>query len=180
MATLNTWAIGAIAGMNFHAKWHYGRPRPEEIAWKITTAELTTADGVPPSIIADVLSMELKRAEDFTAYPEGCPRHPSWPAMHSAASTVSLWTAVVLKDIPADLLCEARRIDYAVAFARTIAGVHYSTDNTAGLNLGAQLLMDKLPDYLEEIYGSNPDVVRNKMNSYLIDWAQFDPESCST
>jgi len=29
MATLNTWSIGAVAPVNFYAKWHVGRPRPE-------------------------------------------------------------------------------------------------------------------------------------------------------
>jgi hypothetical protein len=37
--------------------------------------------------------MHLTRAEDFTHYDEGCPLHPSWPAMHSASSAASLWLA---------------------------------------------------------------------------------------
>jgi hypothetical protein len=98
---------------------------------------LTEDDGGPEGVATAVKSIELYRAEDFTNYDEGCPQLPSWPAMHSASSAASLGLAVV-----ADLMdvqyCHVICTDYAVYFARTVAGVHYTTDNIAGLNLGHQ------------------------------------------
>ena len=72
--------------------------------------------------------MNLRSQFDFTAYAEGSPDHPSWPAMHSAGASASLWIAVVA-DLTPEQLCQARRLDYAIAFARTVAGVHYPDDN---------------------------------------------------
>ena len=179
LAELNTWAIGAVAPTNFCIKWFVGRPRPEEVAWKITTGELGIEDGVPSDIVSAVLHMELDSPEDFTAYAEGCPKHPSWPAMHSAASSASLWLAVVLEDLTPAQYCEALRMDYAVSYARTVAGVHYPSDNIAGLNLGKEILLDKLADHLAEKCGSNRDVVQAKIESKAFDWAKFNPEDCS-
>ena len=179
LADLNTWEIGAVAPINFNIKWTAGRARPEEVSWKIASGELGVADGVPADIVADVQSMNLAKAEDFTAYPEGSPQHPSWPAMHSAASSASLWLAVVLEDLTPAQYCEALRVDYAVSYARTVAGVHYPTDNIAGLNLGKEVMLNKLADHLAEKYGSNRNVVQAKIESKAFDWAKFNPEDCS-
>ena len=178
LADLNTWAIGAVAPANFCIKWSVGRPRPEEVAWKIATGELGIEDGVPSDIVRTIMNMKLGSAEEFTAYPEGSPKHPSWPAMHSAASSASLWLAVVLELTPAQY-CEALRVDYAVSYARTVAGVHYPSDNIAGLNLGKEILLDKLADHLAEKYGSNRNAVQAKIESKAFDWANFIPEDCS-
>merc|ERR1712196_326936 len=109
-------------------------PRPEEVAGVIARGELTTdKDGVPEPIVAKIRSMGLTRWNDFTAYDTGSPTHPSWPAMHSAGSTMSYWLPVVAK-LTADQYCEALRVDWAVSYGRTVAGVHYPQDNIAGLN----------------------------------------------
>lgn len=71
MADLNTWAIGLVGPTNFFTKWFVGRPRPEEIAWKIRTGELTVDHGVPQDIVDGVQSMNIQRPEEFTAYEEG-------------------------------------------------------------------------------------------------------------
>jgi hypothetical protein len=55
--------------------------------------------------------MNLKSATDFTAYPEGSPTHPSWPAMHSASSAASFWLDIIM-DLTEDQLCEARMLDW--------------------------------------------------------------------
>ena len=169
LADLNTWSIGTVGPSSFGAKWYAGRPRPEEIAYKIATGELGLDQGVPQRIIDKIESMQLQTAEEFTAYPEGSPRHPSWPAMHSAASQASFWLAVVL-DLTLAQLVEAKRVDHAVAMARTIAGVHYRTDNMFGLNLGVKVIADMLPDYLSERYGSKKDAVRAKINALKWSW----------
>lgn len=179
LADLNTWAIGEVGPMNFYAKWAFGRPRPEEVAFLIARHGLTYEDDcVPPDIIDSIKSMLLRSPEEFTAYPEGAPRHPAWPAMHSAASSASFWLAVVM-DLTDEQYCEALRVDYAVAFARSCAGVHYPSDNTAGLNLGQAIIADKLPDHLAEKYGSDPANVRAKIERLRFNWENFDSFSCS-
>ena len=179
LADLNTWAIGAVAPTNFHLKWFVGRPRLEELAYKIAEGELTANDGVPQDIISKIESMDLNSATAFTAYDEGSPTHPSWPAMHSAASSASFWLAVAL-DLSEEQYCEALRVDYAVSYARTVAGVHYPTDNIAGLNLGQQIMAEQLADHFEGKYGSDRDEVQAKIDGLRFDWANFNPKTCST
>ncbi|CAB9521688.1 expressed unknown protein [Seminavis robusta] len=179
LADLNTWSIGLVAPFNFYLKWYVGRPRPEEVAYLIFNRELTAMeDGVPNDIVEILDSMGLNTAATFTAYPEGSPRHPSWPAMHSAASSASFWLAVVM-DLTPEQYCEALRVDYAVAFARTCAGVHYRTDNTAGLNLGQALIAEQLPEHLARTYGSDPDKVREKIDRLRFDWNDFNSYDCT-
>jgi membrane-associated phospholipid phosphatase len=176
LADLNTWAIRIVSPINFHLKWQAGRPRPEEVAYMISTGDLTT--GVRDSLKNKIDGMNLTEAPEFTAYAEGCPRHPSWPAMHSAASSASLWLSVVL-NLKEDQYCEALRVDYAVAYARTVAGVHYPSDNTVGLNLGQIIIAENLADYLAEAYGSDRDKVQAKIKSKLVDWKNFDSSTCT-
>jgi hypothetical protein len=178
MADLVTWAFAAVAPTNFLMKWSVGRPRPEEIAIQIKNDDITELDGVPSGVVAAVKAMGLTRAENFTHYDEGCPLHPSWPAMHSASSAASLWLAVVA-DLTPDQYCQVLRTDYAVSFARTVAGVHYTTDNIAGLNLGQKILADKLAGHLAEKYGADPQVVQQKINSLTFDWNDFNPVTCA-
>ena len=166
------------APTNFLMKWSVGRPRPEEIAMQIENDIITAADGVPVGVITAVKAMGLARAEDFTHYSEGSPQHPSWPAMHSASSASSLWLAVVAELTP-EQYCQALRTDYAVSFARTVAGVHYTTDNIAGLNLGQKVLADKLAAHLSENYGADPEAVQEKIDSLSFDWNTFDPVTCT-
>jgi hypothetical protein len=75
--------------------------------------------------------------------------------------------------------CEALRVDYAVAWARTVAGVHYPMDNMAGLNLGTLVSLDKLPELLSERYGSDPEAVRTRMETLKFEWEDFDPYNCT-
>jgi hypothetical protein len=177
LSDLNTWAIGTVGPPNFGVKWHVGRVRPEEVAWMIAQGNLTT-DVVPVDIVESVEAMNLMQAVDFTAYPEGCPMHPSWPAMHSAASVGSLWLAVVLNLTEAQW-CQAKLVDYDIAYARTVAGVHYSSDNIAGLTLGQELLATYLPGHLAARYGSNEETVRVKIDQYRFNWSEFLSSDCA-
>lgn len=124
LATLNTWSIGVVAPINFMVKHHVGSPRPEELVWLIYNGHLTEKDGVPPRLVDRIHSLYLDGPTSFTAYTEGSPTHPAWPAMHSAASSASLWLAVVA-DLTEYEYCQVLRTDFAVAYARTVAGVHY-------------------------------------------------------
>lgn len=130
---------------------------------------------IPTSIAEKVSMLSIDSPFDFTAYEEGAPFHPSWPAMHSAASSASLWLAVVTNLTPAQL-AQARLTDYAVAYARTVAGVHYPYDNVGGLNMGQEIIARNLPGYLNKQYGSDMEKVRAKLERYRFDWSEFSTE----
>jgi membrane-associated phospholipid phosphatase len=177
LTDLASWAIGEVAAVNFWLKWTVGRPRPEEVAWLIATGNLTQADGVPGDIVEAINSMELASPENLTAFPEGCPPHPSWPAMHAAASGMSLWLPVVAK-LSQEQYCQVLLLDYAVSFGRTVAGVHYPDDNIAGQNFAQEFISRALPRMLARRYGADRELVRNKIAQYRFDWNTFDASSC--
>ena len=86
----------------------------------------------------------------------------------------------VVYDLTDDQYCQALLTDYGVAYARTVAGVHYPTDNIAGLNLGQKIVADYLEEHLVTRYGANREATRNKIASKLFDWNNFDPVTCTT
>jgi membrane-associated phospholipid phosphatase len=178
IAYLNSWSIECVGAISFMLKWHIGMPRPEEMAWLIYTGEFNADDGVPQDIIDSILNMKLTNATEFTAYENGSPLHPSWPAMHSSGSSCSFWLPAIVKMSPQQY-CEALRLDYGVAFARTVAGVHYPADNLAGLNIGQQIVKDKLPAHLSERYGYDAAAIKTKLERLSFDWADFDPYNCT-
>lgn len=180
LADINTWTFHQVAPVNFMLKWHVGMPRPEEVAWLIATNELTTEqDNVPDEIVSKIKRMRLKGAYDFTRYKtSGCPSHPSWPAMHSAGSTLSLWLPSVAK-LSVEQYCEALRVDYGVAYGRTVAGVHYQQDNLAGLNIGQHLIKECLPNYLRKKFGYDESTIRSRLHALSFDWKTFDPVECT-
>jgi hypothetical protein len=98
--------------------------------------------------------------------------------MHSAASSASLWLPVVA-DLTPEQYCQVLRTDFAVAYARTVAGVHYHSDNIAGLNMGQEVISEKLAEHLAESFGSNPEVVEAKIRKWRFDWSTFDSRTCT-
>ena len=147
----------------------------QEIIWAIKNQDIRQ-DDVPPDIYQAISNMNIGSAAEFTAYPEGSPRHPSWPAMHSAASNISFWLRVMFKLSPQQE-CEAMKVDYAVSFARTLAGVHYPTDNIAGLNMGQEIVARALPEYFNRRYDSAFIDVQNKVEQQKFRWESFDPQN---
>merc|ERR1712003_198671 len=179
LADLHTWSVGVVGPHNFAAKWYAGRARPEEVAFEISEGHIHEKY-VPDDILQSINSMELTKATDFARYPEGSPRHPSWPAMHSAASNISFWLQIVMNLTP-EQLCEAKKVDYAVAYARTVAAVHFPDDNIAGLQMGQIIVEQALAEHLSEKYDSDEDYVKDKIKAKLFDWAEYDPlEDCSS
>ena len=144
----------------------------QEVIWAIKNNSLRF--GVPLDVKNSIRELTIRKPEEFTAYKEGSPKHPSWPAMHASASCCCFWMAVVL-NLTKEQMCQARLTDYAVSYARTVAGVHFSDDNIAGLNLGQELIAHFLPNYLHDVYGADIAVVKEKINTLRYDWNKFDP-----
>jgi hypothetical protein len=114
------------------------------------------------------------------AYPEGCPMHPSYPAGHAAVSGAC---SVILKALfneemllpgcvvpSADGLslqpcrgyaptvgAEIDKLAFNIALARNWAGIHYRSDDMAGLRLGEDVAISILQDlactYTEDFKG---------------------------
>jgi len=98
--------------------------------------------------------------------------------MHAASCATSLWLPTIAH-LTDEQYCELLRLDYGVSFGRTAAGVHYPSDNIAGLNFAQMFIAKQLPDHLAKRYGADPDKVRAKMEKYMFDWNTFDPAGCS-
>jgi hypothetical protein len=180
LSQLIGWSVSKVSPSAFAAKWNQGRPRPEGVAWAVQQGKLEA----PAHIREKLETLGMSKAEEFTAYEEGCPRHPSWPAMHSAASSSSLYLAVVM-DLSPEQIAEARRLDYAVATSRSLAGVHYESDNLAGLALGEEVVARELPDFLAQ-FASSPEeaeqirtATREKIATIREDhnWLTYKPKS---
>jgi hypothetical protein len=75
-------------------------------------------------------------------------------------------------------ICEARMLDYSVAYARTVAGVHYDIDNIAGLMMGQEILAQKLPRYLQDEYGADYTAVKEAIEAATFDWTEFKKSDC--
>ena len=180
IAAINTWSFEVVAPVNFMLKWHYGMPRPEEVAWLIATDRIS--DGLEKTTtmkqtVELIKGMNLQQRKDFTAYnkekEDGSPTHPSFPAMHSAGSTLSTWLPVLFKLTP-EQYEQTLLIDHAVAFGRSVAGVHYPMDNIAGLNIGQRIVREELPAFVAEKYGYDEAKVEARLEKLSFDWKDFD------
>ena len=173
LSELNTWTIATVAPINFGIKWHVGRARPEEVMYKLKTGEIPMS-AAPEKIVNYVNSLSFwgEDGRNFTAYPEGSPQHPSWPAMHSAASAGSMWLPTVM-NLTDEQICQAKLVDYVVSYGRTVAGVHYPGDNIAGLDLGQEIIARKLPRHLFQQYGGDYPALRRKVSSLRFKWSEF-------
>jgi len=178
MSAINAWTFEVVAPVNFYLKWNYGVPRPEEVAWLLRSGAIQNSDfDLALNEIFDVAAsvaepgVDRDNAHGFTAYEAGSPTHPSFPAMHSAGSTCSLWIPT-LYDLTPEQYRQTIIMDHAVAYARTVAGVHYQQDNLAGLNAGQRIVREQLPEYLSEQYGYNKELAVKKVNKLSFDWAK--------
>ena len=69
-------------------------------------------------------------------------------------------------------------LDYSIAYARTVAGVHYASDNIAGLMVGQEILAQKLPGYLNNEYGADFTLVKRAVEAAKYDWTKFESDDC--
>lgn len=171
-------AIRLVGSCNFALKWNFGLARPEEIAYKIKTGDIAAPRFKNMINFTDTVDkLDYDTSTGFTDYDVGSPNHPSWPAMHSAASAASFWLNIVT-DLSVEQLCEARKLDYAISYARTVAGVHYPQDNIAGLIAGQEILIQTLPKYLHIVYGSDKAKVKDRARLASYDWKRFTSSDC--
>ena len=79
-----------------------------------------------------------------TEYP--CPPHPAYPAGHGAiaGAIVAAWRKLV--EAPDEVFKELEHAGRQYAHYRTLAGVHWPTDNTAGFDSGVATVERKLRD----------------------------------
>jgi hypothetical protein len=52
-------------------------------------------------------------------------------------------------------------------------------DNYAGINIGMQIIKEKLPSFLSEKYRYDQAKVEAKLEKLAFDWADFDSYACT-
>lgn len=163
------WAVHQVSPTAFATKWHHGRPRPEEVihAWATGELEAPQWADVLLSSLVDVEAVKAD-ARAFTTYPEGCPNHPSFPAMHGAAAGASVLFGVIF-DLTDEELDLVRRTAMNVAIFRDFAGVHYRQDSLTGLHIGEKVVAKKIGAFMAQ-YGADEAEVTALAESYVTGW----------
>jgi hypothetical protein len=165
---------------SFFFKWQrFRRLRPEELGLRVAMQRQGLANFKLPKALLD--SQGVARAERnygtallVQAYPEGSPLHPSYPAAHAvnaaACGTIlkaffdpeRLIRAPVKPSIDGQTLMpytdsaltvgdEIDKLILNISAARSFAGVHFRSDNFAGIVLGEQIALSLLQDYARTI-----------------------------
>ena len=160
----------------WHHKWSNMRLRPEAFGLEIHKA--CTQKKNPYGISKELLeSIILKRiAHKYgsyllpQAYPEGCPAHPAYPGGHAvlAGCTMTIVKAFFdctgtmkvyipssdgtkLVDTNTNLNINDELDKYAsnIAMFRSAAGIHYRSDNVAGLEMGEDIGIELLKEHVK-------------------------------
>jgi len=149
---INRAATTALRAAWYH-KWRVHRQlRPEEFGYEVDrlySGRVTRYEGAPaPELFASEL-LTLVQAKQgnvllSSAFPEGCPTHPAFPAGHS---TIAGACATIMKGLFREdyelagsrLGSEINKLAHNIAMGRCAAGVHFQSDNEAGLLLGEKL-----------------------------------------
>lgn len=163
-------AAWQVSASSFCAKWHFMVPRPEEVAGAIARNELDAPDQIKMCLYDLVPQTQLASNQiSFTMYPEGCPNHPSYNAMHSAAASAAGTVIKVMLDLSDT---DRQMIDLTqrnMAYFRTTAGVHYPQDNSTGLWLGQEVVKRWLPQKLLDLGVTRPEIDSALLNAET-DW----------
>jgi membrane-associated phospholipid phosphatase len=160
----------------WYQKWSvHRRLRPEEYAGRVHN-HLTGAAQYPifeRLLDSPALSMVFSKHGTYLmpqAYPEGCPTHPAFPGGHAtiAGACVTVLKAwfkesfvipnpVVASDDGLSLLPitnqqltiggELNKLASNIAFGRDTAGIHYRSDEIAGLKLGEAVALSVLSEF---------------------------------
>merc|ERR1719469_13386 len=180
MGFILSWTINTVSAVAFGTKWAGGRARPQEVVWEIHEHGAAHFEyGVPDDVVDNIKAMNLENEKAFTYKGKGAPGHPSHPAMHRAGSAISSWIQVVADPTRSEIEM-AQLYDYSIAYFRSFGGVHYPSDNRAGLQLGRKILGMNGPDFLGETYGCDDESAKqitahaNSKRPY-VDWGSYVP-----
>ena len=182
LARVTTAALKAA----YCQKWMiHRRLRPEDLGGLVhfTRTAVRTYPVAPELLDSPAVHATYSRTGSFLlpqAFPEGCPLHPSYPAGHAAISGAC---SVVLKAVFNEemlfpgcvvpsaeglslLPCpgyaptvgaELNKLAFNVSLARNWAGIHFRSDDMAGLRLGEDvaisILQDLVGTYTEDFRG---------------------------
>jgi len=158
-------------------KWMvHRRIRPEELGGliQLTKTHLRSHPISPALLTSPAVATVSSKTGTYLlpqAYPEGCPIHPSYPAGHA---TVSGACSIVLKaffnekmllpgcvmpnregtsllplpDYAPTVGAEIDKLAFNIALARNWAGIHFRSDDEAGLRLGEDVAISILQDLI--------------------------------
>lgn len=163
------WAIHTVSPNAFAVKWHFGRPRPEEVAHAWAKGDIDAPNWFDIQF-SDLINRPqvATDAARFTTYSEGAPNHPSYPAMHGAAAGASVLLGVFF-DLNAEMLEEVRRTAANIALFRDFAGVHYRQDSLLGLHLGEKIVSENIGAFLAQ-YGADEAHVTSIAEGLMTGW----------
>lgn len=172
--------VGRIAALALKAAWFqkwyvHRRIRPEEFAVRVENAvffQIPYPLGMSVSLLGGAQEAFYRNSTFLlpTAYPEGCPAHPSMPGGHAtiAGACVTLLKAMFdetfqipnpvvptedgltlneYQDGPLTIGGELNKLASNMAFGRDTAGVHWRSDEVEGLKLGEALAISVLTDF---------------------------------
>jgi membrane-associated phospholipid phosphatase len=170
----------------YFQKWMvHRRVRPEALGGLIHQSRMNIRKyPVPSSLLeSEAVSTVFSRTGTYLlpqAYPEGCPLHPSYPSGHAAIAGAC---SIILKacfdglmllpacvepsadglslvpcpDYSPTVEDEINKLAFNIAMGRNWAGIHYRSDNVAGLRLGEDVAISILQDlactYTEDFRG---------------------------
>lgn len=161
--------IHEVSPTAFAHKYHFWVARPEEVigAWARGEVKFSplTEDALKHYVNKDEVKSDQRK---FTMYSEGCPNHPSFPAMHSSLAAMALFFPVIFNLTDAQEV-ECKKMATNIAYGRTFAGVHYPMDNQYGLELGERVLESLLPKMLEH-YGGISENISKKISLKRTKW----------
>ncbi len=159
----------------WYHKWLLHRfLRPEEYGGRLHRRKTKQAAYPIHDEVLDSPALELLFSRHKTyllpqAYPEGCPLHPSYPSGHAtiAGACATVLKAFFDESFPIEEPVLARRdgltlepyrgptltvggeldkLAFNVAMGRSAAGIHWRSDNAAGLRLGESIAMSVLAE----------------------------------
>lgn len=155
----------------WRAKWAYFMyPRPEEVAyWSTATTDVDVLANVRATLAHSAAGHRVRKRLGKSAgplflpqmYPEGAPAHPSYPGGHAVAAGAGITAIKFFLRADARLPGagveedgysseatsvheELNRLAWCVSFGRSFAGIHFRSDNEAGIRLGEAVALEVL------------------------------------
>ncbi len=137
-------------------KWQvYRRMRPEEYAGRFHFARLAQLPDEFPRWLKDTDAAQRIYLKYGTwllpqAYPMGAPAHPAYPGGHAAiagacATVLKAWypepCTINIGGPPISVIDAVDQLADDMSMGRSLAGVHFRSDNIAGLQLGERVAL---------------------------------------